>query len=80
MNNAIGGYNENYDVFIQEFNYTKSNWMVYSVNGCNVATFKGINPNNPSWSYMFIRDLVYKTSPYSYLKFLGKGSGINSVA
>jgi len=76
VNKALGSDNENYAFFIQEYKDIISDWIIYSVGGCNVATFKGINPNYPNWSYMFFRYKLKNPYYYVYYFSLGRGSGV----
>jgi len=43
-----------------------------------LASFKGINPQYPNWSYLFAKTVVSSTTPFSFVSFIAKGDGINA--
>jgi hypothetical protein len=60
--NLYGGIStDEFFVFIETSNLYTNDWYVYSY-GNVLATFTGINPYAPSWSYMFLKGQVNKST------------------
>jgi hypothetical protein len=77
MNSYGGSPGDEYFVFIQ----TKAiyfGWSVWSY-GSDVATYAGVNPLYPSWSYMFLKGGINKSNPpYSVVEDIATGSGVDA--
>jgi len=78
MNTNEGNSSLNYFVFIQQYNYTLSKYVVYTLGGGSYASVRNANAKNPNWSYLMIKVFVSSTAPYFYINLASKGSGITT--
>jgi len=77
MNSYGGNPGDEFFVFIQTTTVAFG-WSVWSY-GSDVATFTGINPTYPAWSYMFLKGGINKsTPPYTVVEKIGAGAGVTS--
>jgi hypothetical protein len=78
MNSYAGISTDEFFIFIEtSTNIYVNSWYVYSY-GNVLATFTGINPSNPYWSYMFLKGQINKSIRFYTVSYLlGQGSGIS---
>lgn len=75
MNAIEGNSTESYMVFLQRYG-TPSAWNISSIKGCNWASLTNINSKYTGWSYLFTRVQLMYSAGYSYIPYVGKGSGM----